>query len=67
VTDYDRACDVPGGAGVLDLKTRAGHALVLRGTTTACYLPDRRLFVQWVRRLRPHPQHPPARIDIIGP
>jgi Immunity protein 21 len=48
VTDYDRACAVAAHAGVIDLRAGTGQALVLRNTPTACYVPQQRLFVQWV-------------------
>jgi hypothetical protein len=48
VTDYDRACAVPDSAGVIGVGTGTGQALVLRNATTACYLPQHRLFVLWL-------------------
>ncbi|WP_410815531.1 Imm21 family immunity protein [Micromonospora sp. 050-3] len=45
--DYDRACDVDGYVGVLDVG--ADQALVLADEpASTTYLPDRRIFVRWL-------------------
>ncbi|MFJ7423797.1 Imm21 family immunity protein [Streptomyces uncialis] len=46
--DYDRACDVGGWAGVVDVTpTRSGLVLADEPATT-CYLPGQRIFVRWL-------------------
>lgn len=45
--DYDRACDVEGYAGVLNVGTGGAQALVLADNpATSCFVPDLRVFVR---------------------
>ncbi|MFE0700915.1 Imm21 family immunity protein [Streptomyces sp. NPDC058872] len=46
--DYDRACDVEGLAGIIEVGT-GGSALVLADEpATTCYLPEQNAFLRWL-------------------
>lgn len=47
--DYDRACEVEGWAGMLDVGGSGARALVLADEpATSRYLPEQRVFVRWL-------------------
>ena len=49
VEDYDRACEVEGWAGLLDVGRSGARALVLADEpATSRYLPEHRVFLRWL-------------------
>ena len=46
--DYDRACDVEGWAGVIDVGTKASGLVLADEPATTCYLDEQRIFLRWL-------------------
>ncbi|MFC4516339.1 MULTISPECIES: Imm21 family immunity protein [Streptomyces] len=46
--DYDRACDVEGWAGVIDVGASASGLVLADEPAMTCYLSERNVFVRWL-------------------
>ncbi|MGY1550015.1 Imm21 family immunity protein [Streptomyces sp. MN6] len=46
--DYDRACDVEGWAGIVDVGAAASGLVLADEPATTCYLSEQTVFVRWL-------------------
>ncbi|MER5753679.1 Imm21 family immunity protein [Streptomyces sp. NPDC002088] len=46
--DYDRACDVEGWAGIVEVGTEGSGLVLADEPATTCYLPEQNIFLRWL-------------------
>jgi hypothetical protein len=46
--DYDRACDVEGWAGIVEVGTEGSGLVLADEPATTCYLPEQNVFLRWL-------------------